>query len=177
MDLQSDIHYRLDTIFKEFISTIADHFNIDYQDLATFCERKSFTCMYILRGGPNRGKCCPTKALENGYCGKHQMSASVTVSSLVKKTKVTKVKPKALTKGQKDNIEWLNTAVPKEVTELVRTPDGLLHEESDILFDESYMVIGKMNNGSIVKLSHFEIERCERMGWQYDPNNVEDDSE
>ena len=156
MDLQNSIHYRLDNLFKDFLQTIADHYNIDFNDLCTFADsinldsKAGMTCMHKMINGINRGKLCPNKALDNGYCGKHQNSASSTIGTIINKTKKATEKIKGMTKTQLQIVEWLNTAVPQEETVLKKRSKGLHHEETDIIFDEDHKVIGKINNDKIV---------------------------
>ncbi len=184
MDLQNSIHCRLDTLFRDFLQTIAEHFDLDFYELCTFVESVdlkggitsgSLTCMHKMIRGKNKGNLCPNKALDNGYCGKHQNSASTIVGTIVRKTNTKKIN--GMTKTQLQIIEWLNTAVPQEETVLKKKSKGLLHEETDIIFDDDHQVIGKLNNDRIVKLSHFEVELCEKRGWKYDTKAVEEDED
>ena len=133
--------------------------------------------MHKMISGKNKGNLCPSKALENGYCGKHQNSASATIGALLNKTSTKTTKGKGMSKTQLQIIEWLNTAVPQDVTALKKRSKGLLHEETDIVFDEDYKVIGKLNNNQIVKLSNFEVDVCEKQGWQYNTDMVESEND
>nr|QBK87191.1 MAG: hypothetical protein LCMAC201_00930 [Marseillevirus LCMAC201] len=179
MDLQNSIHSRLDLLFRGFLHLIADHFKLDYEDLCSFVESvdlgTKLTCMHIMVSGKNKGKLCPSKALDNGYCGKHQNSASITVGTIIKK--ITSSVNKGPTKTQLNIIEWLNTAVPQDETVLKKRSKGLLHEETDIIFDDEYIVIGRLDGNKIIKLSHYEVELCENRGWRYDETAVEDPEE
>nr|QBK87690.1 MAG: hypothetical protein LCMAC202_00260 [Marseillevirus LCMAC202] len=181
MDLKDSIHCRLDTLFRGFLHLIAEHFKLNYEELCSFVESVDFgsksrvlTCMHLMSRGKNKGKLCPSKALDNGYCGKHQNNASATVGTIVKKTSK---QTKGMTKTQLQIIEWLNTAVPQGETVLKKRSKGLLHEETDIIFNDEYLVIGRLNKNNIVKLSHFEVELCEKRGWQYDEQAVEESEE
>lgn len=78
MDLQETLNNRLDSLFNELLQTIADHFNIDFNELSKFMDgldlktgqyTVSLTCMHTMISGKNKGKLCPAKALNNGYCG------------------------------------------------------------------------------------------------------------
>ena len=178
MDLHDSIQSRLDTLFRGFLHLIADHYNLNFEELCKFVESvdlktgrviKIYTCLHKMIRGKNKGMLCTSKALENGYCGKHQNSVPGSMRVLVKNKTI---KP---TKTQLQIIEWLNTAVPQEETVLKKRSKGLLHEETDMIFDEDYMVIGRVNNGNIVELGHFEVEICEKRGWKYDTNAVEEE--
>lgn len=184
MSLQTSIKHRLDILFHNFLCTISDHYDIDYDELCTFVDTVNFTsqnkdetkkntCLHIMSSGKNKGKPCPSKALDNGYCRKHQATAGVTGGTLSKKT----VKTKEMTKTQLQIIDWLNTAVPNEETVLKRRSKGLLNEETDILFNDDHVVIGKLDDKKIEKLSAFEIEICEKHGWQYKDGIIESDEE
>lgn len=182
MDLQNAIKSQVDLNVKEFIYTIADHYNLDYKSLFAFletCEQTSaknaikMTCMHKMLNGVNKGNFCQSNALENGYCGKHQKSASSIIGTIVAKTANTNTKIKGMTKTQMNIIEWLNTAVPQTESVLKRHSKGLHHEETDIIFNEEFQVIGKLENDKIVKLSNFEVEICEKRGWQYELDSVE----
>ena len=182
MDLKEGIQYRLDGIFKRFLEAIADQYSIDLDELCAFVNsidletgkevEKVMTCMHKITRGANRGQFCPVKAMSNGYCGKHQGSASTAITRATKT--VVEKKPK-MTKTQQQIIEWLNTATPKEETVLKKTSKGLIHEETELVFDEEYMVIGRLNNDKINKLAHFQVELCEKHGWYYDETMVESD--
>ena len=101
MDLQNSIQCRLDTLFRGFLQMIADHFELDFNELHKFVESvdlgngmviKSLTCMHKITRGDNKGRLCKNKALDNGYCGRHQNSASATVGTIIKKTNRAKSK-------------------------------------------------------------------------------------
>ena len=185
MDLQTSIERRLDTVFRDFLQRIAEHYNLDYDELCKFSDsldlnvnqKRSITCMHVMTRGINKGKSCPSKALDNGYCGKHQGSATNAMEKVMKKTtgKTTTTKAKGMTKTQQQIIDWLNTAVPQKETVLKKRSKGLFHEDTEIIFDDDFVAIGKMSNGEIVKLAHYDVEICERQGWQYDEDAVEDD--
>jgi len=184
MDLKSSIHSRIDIVLKDFLQIIAEHFKLDFNDLCTFAEsvdlsgdtNKPLTCLHTMISGKNRGKLCPSKALDNGYCGKHQNNLSLVVGDILKKTNAkTNTRAKAMTKTQLQIIEWLNTAVPQDETVLKKKSKGLLHEETDLIFDDDYKVIGRLEENQIVKLTHLEVELCEKRGWKYDANAVEEE--
>ncbi len=188
MDLQNSIKCRLNILFQGFLNKIADHFNIDYNDLYEFVEsvdlnstdKQSLTCMHVMSRGKNKGQQCPSKAIDNGYCGRHQNSASSTIGTVISRTKTTNITQKGMTKTQLAIIEWLNTAVPQEETVLKKRSKGFLHEETDIIFlknNKNYTAIGKLNNDEIIKLSPFEIEICEKRGWRYDEQAVDNESD
>lgn len=180
MDFQDSIYQRIDTLFKNFLYGLSDKFNIDYNELCQFAEtidlgggvvNKTGTCMHKMISGKNKGKFCVRKALDNGYCSTHQKSALVTVENLLNKQKP----KKGMTKTQIEIIEWLNTAVPQEETVLKKCSKGFHHEETDIIFNDTYCAIGRRDEDKIVKLTHFEVELCEKYGWHYDQEAVEEE--
>lgn len=130
-------------------------------------------CMYKLTRGKNAGQYCGSKAVNCGYCGKHQSNITERIGLITPQKKTAK-QPKQMTKTQAQIIEWLNTAVPQEETVLKKRSKGLLHEETDIIFDKDFTVIGRLDGqGKIVRLSDFEVDLCERNGWRYDEKAVE----
>lgn len=185
MDLYNSIHHSLDRILFDFAEQLSEKYELNIGELTDFInvlavsqdedgdvkisrvepEKKSMTCMYKLSRGKNKGKLCPKKALDNGFCGTHQQHASFEIQSLTKKTGLGK--PKPMSKTQLQIIEMLNTAVPQTETVLKRHPLGLHHEETDLMFDENFMVIGRVNGSKIVELSDFELNQCETNGWKY----------
>lgn len=183
MDLEKSINNRLKILLGNFLDEIADKYDIDSDELQKYVKTLNFdtntvqtkmTCMHKMISGKNKGKYCTSKAMENGYCGRHQNSASTTVGRIATKNKKAGAQPKKMTKTQQDIIDWLNTAVPQQETVLSRTEHGLWHEDTDIIFDENFIAIGHLNNGKVVLLLHSDVEKCERMGWKYDPERVED---
>ena len=176
--LRHSIKMRLDIILKNFLREIADHYKLDYDELLNFVDsiddkgvqQNMATCAYVISRGVNKGQHCPKKALDNGYCGKHYNQATTTANKLAAKKAVDKPK---MTKTQQQIIEWLNTATPKEETVLKKRSKGLVHEGTDLVFNEEFMVIGRLNKDGINKLSHFEVELCEKHGWCYDETMIE----
>ena len=176
MDLESSLHTRLDSLFKGFLRDISRQYNIDYTDLCNFTNgvnmntaTESKGCMHRMASGKNKGKFCSKKALDNGFCGSHQNRAVQTLAKVAK--------PKGPTKTQMQLTEWLNTAVPQETTVLKKRSKGLHHEETDIIFDDEYIAIGRLESGKIINLSLFDVEICEKNGWKYDPEAVDNESE
>ena len=166
--MEKAIQRNINIIVRDFLHSIADRHNLSFEDLIK-CQTHS-TCLYKFSKGKNKGQSCPKKASENGYCGTHlKHSVSNIIGTHVKKTGG--IKP--MTKTQMQIIEWLNTAVPQDETVLKRRSKGLLHEETDMIFDTNYTVIGKLNGSEIVKLSRFEVEICDKRGWRYDSQIVD----
>lgn len=180
MDLENSLHTRLDTLFKGFLRQIADNFDLDYQDLCDFSSNVNLggsgktqhqqNCMHRMASGKNKGKFCPKKALDNGFCGAHQNRVSL-AAGMPKRD----AKPKGPTKTQLQIEEWLNTAVPQEETVLKKRSKGLLHEETDIIFDDEFIAIGRLESNKIVNLTHFDVEICEKNGWKFDPDAISEE--
>ena len=188
MDIETSIQNRLSTIFRGFLHNIANHYKLDFNELCTFVETTDFTsattepqsrtCMHRMTRGINKGNLCSKKALENGYCGRHQNSASITIGNIIGKRETkNSTKPKKMTKTQLQIIDWLNTAVPQEETVVKKRSKGLLHEETDIIFSDNFIALGRLEGSEIVKLTSFEVEICEKHGWKYDENAIEVEDE
>lgn len=185
MNLYNSIHHTLDKVLFDFTKQVSEKHDINIDELTDFInvlavsqdedggieisriesEKNSMTCMYRLSRGKNKGKLCPKKALVNGFCGTHQQHTNFEIQNLTKKSGVGK--PKPMSKTQLQIIEMLNTAVPQAETVLKRHELGLHHEETDIMFDENFMVIGRLSGKNIVKLSDYELNLCETNGWKY----------
>lgn len=159
--------------FDTFLFQISETYNINFIELKNIgSDGAPRECLHRFISGKNKGKGCPSLATENGYCSKHQKTF------LKQNTGVAQVKKnKHLTKTQQDIIEWLNTAVPQDVTILKKRSKGLFNESSEFLFDQDYVVQGKYINKKVCLLSISDIEKCEKMGWSYNPKNVEHDEE
>lgn len=184
MDLYNSVRHSLDRHLFDILSAISEEYNIDMQQLEDIIKSSpinptaavsSINCMHILTRGKNKGMQCSKKALENGFCGTHQQHASFEIQGLAKRVGVGK--PKPMTKTQLQIIEMLSTAVPQQETVLKRQDIGLVHEETDIVFDENFMVIGRKNGTDITKLSKFELNLCETNGWKYSEDAIDNGSE
>lgn len=171
MNLTESLNDGFSKIFAKFLE------NVEQVAKDKAQEPRRTLCLYKLTRGKNAGQYCKNKAVNSGYCGKHQSGLTEMISSIAPKAKTPK-QPKAMTKTQLQIIEWLNTAIPQEETVLKKRSKGLLHEETDIIFDENFTVIGRLNGkGEIVGLSDFEVDMCEKNGWRYDEKAVEETSE
>jgi len=185
MELYDIIYAHTETVLNGFIFDISKNYNINYNDVCAFLNANDITdnknqkCQYIISKGINKGTNCPVKPSHNGFCGKHQSTTTIVMDNIMNKqvSKLVK-KPLAMTKTQLDIIDWLNTAVPQEETILKKCSKGLFNEDTEIIFNDNYLAIGKLNNNKIEKLSRFEVEICEKRGWKYDETTVDsEDSE
>ncbi len=155
---------------------ISSKYNISLQELKTMAgiidtNTQSAGCLHKFISGKNRGSYCPTKAVANGYCPKHQ-STFVKMNTGVGKLKTNTT----ITKTQQQIIDWLNTAVPKNITVLKKCSKGLFNEETEFIFEpvgDDYIVQGKYINKKKHPLSYADVEKCEKMGWLYNEHNVE----
>jgi len=155
--------YSLNNGFSKIYNNFFDSIILKINNL-----NKNEKCLHKFISGKRKGENCENNAINCGYCGSHQSKAN---GLLVNKDK--KKEPKAMTKTQLQIIEWLNTAVPQTETILKKRSKGLLHEETEIIFNIDFTVIGKLNNGNIIKISETDVEMCEKNGWKYDLNAVE----
>lgn len=122
------------------------------------------TCSYRITRGKNKGDYCKEKALSNEYCKKHQTQAAKAIAKIG--MKVPEQKP-TISKTRQQIIDMLSTAVPQEEVILKRHELGLIHENTEIIFDEEFMVIGKLNINKLCKLNEYDVNECERRGWKY----------
>ena len=179
MELHSTFTNNFQKFVNNFLYDIAENFNIDYEELIKFSNEIDLsgnkldkqTCMHTFIRGINKGKLCPSKAITNGFCSKHINNSSIVIGNILEKQPVKRTK--TMTKTQQDIINWLNTAVPQEETILKRCSKGLFNEDTEFIFDEEFIAIGKLNNNKIVKLNDFDVEICEKRGWKYDEKSVE----
>lgn len=130
-------------------------------------------CYHKFISGKNKGSQCASKPTANGYCSRHQSTF------LKMNTGVGKLKNnKTITKTQQQIIDWLNTAVSQDVTKLKKRSKGLFNEETEFIFDEmddgDYIVQAKYINKKKCPLSQADIEKCEKMGWMYNEDNIEE---
>jgi hypothetical protein len=170
MNLQESIKYRMNVLFCDFLGSIAQHYSINHNELIALVSTININreCLHIMTNGKNKGKQCPGKILDNNFCKKHQRDAGI-VAGLFDKV----VKTPEITKTQKQILEWLETAIPNQETILKRHTIGLIDENTDIIFNDDYVVIGKLNNGTLGKLSDHDINICEKQGWQYSEDIIE----
>ena len=176
MNVKQVIDRELDVLMY----AISNKYNIKFQELKDLggALMKNDRCLHLFISGNNAGSQCTAKPTFNGYCSKHQ-GTYLKLNSGVAKLKTNKT----LTKTQQDIINWLNTAVPKDVTKLKKRSKGLFNEETEFIFDEiendngeiNYIVQGKYINKKITPLSISDVEKCEKMGWKYNKDNIEPD--
>jgi hypothetical protein len=179
--IETKINEELNIFFKNLVIKFP---NIDEKVISLPANIfKPNTCLAVLKTGPNKGTKCNGKPIKAGYCSKHQKCVSVTLSTILDKRAEKNQGPEniikkkqangALTKTQLNILSMLNTAVPHEPTILKRIPQGLINEETDIVFDENFFVIGLLNKGKITTLGKTQVEICEKNGWKYNFNIVE----
>lgn len=157
------IRDEIDNIFE----LISKEHGMDIAELQRLIVSGSKNCLYKFSRGKNKGEVCGKSALDNNYCKAHQGFIVKLSSSLTGKTPIVKNTVSQTAKTKEQILEWLNTAVPQEVTKLYRHPLGLIHKETEIIFNDKFMAIGKLENGKLVNIESFEIEYCEKMGWKY----------
>jgi hypothetical protein len=182
---QQIIKQRVDLVIKNFVAQIADQYSIDYEDLIRFTKvdaptaRKPPTCLYKRVRGANKGTFCPKTSIENGYCADHQKQAGASIFGTMATPNATAASntasSKAPSKTQLKLLELLNTAVPQQETVLKKCSKGLIHEETEIIFNHQHLAIGKQAKTGLDKLNSFDIEICERYGWMYDEEAVIED--
>jgi len=159
------IRDEIDNIFE----LISKEHGMDIAELQRLIISGSKNCLYKFSRGKNKGEVCGKSALDNNYCKAHQgfivkLNSSINTNG---KTPIVKNTVSQTAKTKEQILEWLNTAVPQEVTKLYRHPLGLIHKETEIIFNDKFMAIGKLENEKLVKIESFEIDYCEKMGWKY----------
>jgi len=164
------IRDEIDNIFE----LISKEHGMDIAELQRLIVSGSKNCLYKFTRGKNKGEVCGKSALNNNYCKAHQgfivkLSASMSITSKVSTSENSIVKNTVsqTAKTKEQILEWLNTAVPQEITKLYRHSLGLIHKETEIIFNDKFMAIGKLENDKLVNLESFEIDYCEKMGWKY----------
>lgn len=168
------------------ISSLATAHNIDYNDLENFLKNKrtnvtnnnfSSKCLHKMISGKNKGMECGKKTVQNGYCSKHQGTFLKLQSGGFKPVKKSSTGTGKITKTEQNIQEWLGTAVPSTETILTKCEHGLIHEGTELLFNDEFYVIGRLNKNKnknkINAISHYEVELCEKNGWRYLKDCVE----
>jgi len=174
MSFEEIISKEVQKVIEDFLYAISENYNISYEDLHQLSfdgtKVKNDKCPYKLTRGKNKGNMCGAKTMDNGYCGKHQ-------NQLGGLTNGTKKPGKKVTKTELDIQTWLSAAVPKDEVVLKRCSKGLIHEDTEYIFNEDYIVIGVKSGKGMIKLAHTDVEYCERHGWEYAESQVETDEE
>jgi len=166
MNFKIKLQKSLNSHFDPLLKQISDYYEISFEELKAVTEELisiPTVCTHRFKSGKNKGKHCDVRPLQNGYCKTHQKYA-INIGGSVGNTNSTSKTP---SKTRQQVIDWLNTAVPQEETILKKCQHGLIHEESEIIFSPNFVVMGRLNKNKIDKLSHFEVEMCEKRGWEY----------
>ena len=143
-----------------FIKNIADNYNIPFHELyKDFDNASQNTCMHKVKN-----RYCKNKDIGNGYCSKHQSAETLSIGVLIDKVKP---KKETISKTRAQLLEMLNTVTPRQETVLKRCALGLLDENTDIVFDDAFVAIGKANGTKLVPLEEFEIGICDKNNWRY----------
>lgn len=189
LDLPNQSVPFLENLLTQFALAAARKFSIPEDDLLQLeperfrqCDESSgttTTCIYYMT---TKKKCCGNTAMSNGYCNAHQNYATLIETQIpmlpsgrIQTKKTPKLKP--ITKTEAALLESMNNAVPQMVTKLKKSSKGpnlLMDPITEILFDNTYMVVGIRNGTKISKLSNHEVEICEQKGWKYLDDVVED---
>lgn len=176
MNLEKRFNAILSELPEPFINKITQEFDVSYDQLKYTEFPKVRKCPYRFIRGKNKGGICNSPAYDNGYCGKHQKTALKFGGDFTVK-KVDKNTPKQTPKSRQQILELLATAIPERKVILKKHNLGFLHEQTDIIFekrDDDFIVVGVVNGKKLGKLTKLEIDICERMGWRYDYDMVED---
>lgn len=183
-----------------FYNTVLTMFKVS-DILIPFFDQLQTTLLEKVRGKcpyAYKGKKCGKTSLSNGYCNAHQKHYT-TISNILeaankkslndalkagfKPTEIAKKRVKTDGKVQ----EWMKTAIPQDVTTVKKkvvdpcmkegylsaVPDIVLHhEETDFIFNEEFVLIGKLSGNHVIKLMSSDIAVAEWKGWQYDKTSV-----
>lgn len=155
---------------KKLLNKIATRYNIDYEELLDTLSKPPETCLHTFLSGKNRGTRCQKQPLDNGFCGQHLNTAF----RLENKRRIKKESgPSA---AQIKTMEEWSTALPREPTVLKPCKYGYIDEYTEILFNENYVVIGKMDHhGKKILLTGEDVKVCETHAWEY-PLEIIDDT-
>jgi hypothetical protein len=158
-----DISNIVNNSLQSFIYLLSEKSRINHTELKNYLTNKN-QCLY-----KSRGKQCNSIGTINGYCSVHQLSINKHITMLTSKTTAIKNEKKAQSiKTAKEKLDQLlNTAISQEKTILKRTSKGYYDSNSELLFNNDFIVIGRLEQNNIVKLVDDDIEKCEQMGWEY----------
>jgi hypothetical protein len=172
--LESTVVKKLQTVLNRFSNELDIHID-ELRYLEPYREKN---CLHKMISGKRKGQKCEEKAFDNGYCKKHQKSSIQQMATLGKgkQASLTPKLEKKIPKTKQDIMNWLATAIPQKTTVLKCHKFGLIHEETDIIFekrDEDYIAIGVAGSKKFELLTKLETDKCEFMGWRYDYDRVE----
>ena len=175
-EIETQVHTALQKELTPLFQKISEYYEIEYfkvESILDYIYTPDKKCRHRFISGKRKGEYCGDKTTSNGYCKKHQKDILKFSVNIINTKLFTEQRPKTVSKTRQQIIEWLNTAVPQDETILKKRSKGLIHEESSLVFDSDFCVIGKLGEEGIIKISHFEIELCEKRGWSYLESSVE----
>ena len=182
MNFQEVAKIYFDKLLYKLLTKISNIHNIDYEELILFVNDNNFLmksktaevgkCSVKIMSGKRKGELCNASALENGMCKRHCKSKIISDLNNGKIgdqiLSVGKKEPKVaqITKTQQKKIDELNTAV-KHDDVLIKTDIGLLHTNTQFIFNENFRVLGKKcASGNIIELTSSDVEICDKNGWR-----------
>jgi hypothetical protein len=130
--------------------------NLGIQLGSVHTETKFKYCIYT------EEKVCGKAIYKDGYCKTHyeQMENCKLYGKKEKKQKL-KV------------ADLLNSIITQRKTKVKRHKLGLLEPQTNIMFNDSFHVIGVLRNNELQKLTIFDADKCELYGWIYSMDIVE----
>jgi hypothetical protein len=173
MSFKNDIKIIVANSLHPLLKKISDETDITMEQLKYIEHSIEKTCRHVL---PRAKRICGEKASDNGFCSKHQSTAVVEGTLITKKAKAI-AEPK-ITKTKQQILDMLLTATPEKVTTLKKHQFGFIHESSSIIFeneDDGYVAVGFASGTKLMKLTFLETETCERMGWRYRYESVDNE--
>lgn len=70
--------------------------------------------------------------------------------------------------------ELLNSLIIQKKTKLYRTEHGLFEPQTELVFNESFEVIGKLKKNQVVQLNSIDTRKCDTFGYVYSNNVVQE---
>jgi hypothetical protein len=173
--INKHVEENLYLLLNKIINEISKKYNIDNNELKNLiyndksCDNNQIKCIYKLTRGKNKGKTCNKKISNGNFCIKHSNNLLFNNINSIENVKQKKIDMQI--------EEWLNTAIQQQTTILKKYNEGYIEQLNDLYFNKEFVVIGKINkNREIYKLERNDINLCDKLGWKYDINNIEDES-
>lgn len=135
-------------------------------------SNETVTCIYMFQKGKNEGKECGSITLNGGnYCRKHKKYENQPPKEKkVIPTPKRSINPKAKSK---------TVSKPKRILTRNKILNVLVHKQSKLVCDNknNNKVIGVLSDNKVIPLTPDDIETCEKWGFTYDPDTVEQKKE
>jgi hypothetical protein len=128
---------------------------------------KNNACAYVFTKGANAGEQCTCKPKDGAmYCSKHKKYESTEQKSAKKPVlPVPKKSVVPVTKKVTPPIKKINLVLLRN-----KKLDKFYHQETGLVFksEQEKIVIGRIDDDSIVKLNEEDIDNCKKFGFKYE---------